>query len=213
MKNKKHDEEARQPGEPDVEALKAELEVLRREVAAKDDYHDKSLRMQAELDNARKRMAKERQDFIRFANEGLIIELLGILDDFERGVKAAEQKKDFGLLHQGVDIISRQLGRLLEDKGLKRIEALGKKFNPHEHEAIEVVKDDNLEDETVVEELQQGYILNDRIIRPAKVKVARRSSPDPGKEHIEEVADKEPQEEIKEDLTDEPNKDTEKKED
>ncbi len=137
---------------------------------------DKFVRLQAEFDNYRKRSFKERAEFIKYANEGLILELLGILDNFERGIKAAEQKKDFDLLHQGVDMISKQLHTLLESKGLNRIKSLGMQFDPHQHEALEVIEDASVEDETIVDELQPGYTFNGRIIRPAKVKVKRAKS-------------------------------------
>jgi len=138
-----------------------------------EQFRDKHLRLQAEFDNYRKRSIKEKAEFIKFANEGLIIELLGILDNFERGIKAADLKKDFDLLHQGVDMISRQLHELLGTKGLRKIKAVGEKFDPHQHEAMEVVEAEDISEDTVIEELQPGYLLNDRIVRPAKVKVAK----------------------------------------
>jgi len=138
-----------------------------------EELWDRYVRLQADFDNYRKRSFRERTEFIKFANEGLILELLGILDNFERGIKAADQKKDFTLLHQGVDMISRQLHGLLEEKGLRRIKVVGEKFDPHRHEALEVIEDEAQQSDTVVEELQPGYIFNGRIIRPAKVKVAR----------------------------------------
>ncbi len=157
-----------------VKDLEAEVAVLREEIAKKDDYHDTALRLQAEFDNFRKRSAKEKMEFVKYANESLILELVGILDNFERSIKAADQKKDFNLLHQGVDMISKQLHKLLEEKGLKKIKCAGEKFDPVRHEAIEVVETESAdEDETVSEELQAGYMLNEKVIRPAMVKVAR----------------------------------------
>lgn len=138
------------------------------------ELKDKYLRLQAEFDNYRKRSLKEKGEFIRFANEGLIVELLAILDNFERGIKAADLKKDFDLLHQGVDMISKQLHGLLESKGLRRIKAVGEKFDPHQHEAMEVIEAEDIDQDTVIEEMQPGYLLNERIVRPAKVKVAKR---------------------------------------
>ncbi|MDD5430335.1 MAG: nucleotide exchange factor GrpE [Candidatus Omnitrophica bacterium] len=134
---------------------------------------DKYVRLQAEFDNYRKRSFKEKTEFIKFANEGLILELLEILDNFERGIKSAELKKDFDLLHQGVDMISRQLHALLEAKGLKKIKCLGEKFDPHKHEAVEVIEAEGTGQDTITEELQAGYVFNDRIIRPARVKVTK----------------------------------------
>lgn len=136
------------------------------------EIEDKYIRLQAEFDNYRKRSSKDRIEFIKFANEGLIIELLEILDNFERGIKAAESKKDFDLLHQGVDMISKQLHVLLEAKGLVKIKSVGEKFNPHYHEAVEVIAGGG-EKDMISEEMQPGYLLNGRIIRPARVKVAK----------------------------------------
>lgn len=172
IEDRKKDKDVKEQDE--LENLKAELKVLREEVATRDDYYDKFLRLQAEFDNFRKRSFKEKGDFVKFANEGLVLELVSILDDFERSIKSADQKKDFNLLHQGVDMILKQLHRLLEEKGLKKIISVGEKFNPHEHEAMEVVETDaDNEDNIILEELQPGYMLNGRILRPAKVKVAR----------------------------------------
>ncbi len=157
----------------DIKDLEAEVTVLRDELAKKDDYQDVALRLQAEFDNFRKRSAKERQEFIKYANEGLILELVGILDNFERSIKAADQKQDFKLLHQGVDMISKQLHKLLQEKGLKRIECVGETFDPVKHEAIEVVESDDAKESEVLEELQAGYMLNDHVLRPAMVKVVK----------------------------------------
>ena len=134
---------------------------------------DKYLRLQAEFDNYKKRSYREKLEFVKYANEGLILELLEILDNFERGIKAADQKKDFDLLHQGVDMISRQLHSLLESKGLVKIKTKGEKFDPHQHEAIEVTEADDAQEDVIAEELQSGYLLNGRIVRPAKVKVVK----------------------------------------
>ena len=84
-----------------------------------------------------------------------------------------DQKKDFNLLHQGVDMTAKQLHILLESKGLKKIKSAGEKFDPHSHEPMEVVEEEGVEEDTVVEEMQAGYTLNGRIIRPAKVKVKK----------------------------------------
>jgi len=134
---------------------------------------DKYIRLQAEFDNYKKRSFKEKADFVKFANEGLIIELLSILDNFERGIKSAEQKKNYDLLHQGVDMISKQLHSLLETKGLSRVKSVGQKFDPHHHEAVEVVEGDD--EGAVTEELQPGYLLSGRILRPARVKVVKKT--------------------------------------
>jgi len=162
------------------------------QVKEKQDYEelwDKYARLGAEFDNYKKRSFKEKADFIKFANEGLITELLSILDNFERGIKSAEYKKDYDLLHQGVDMISKQLHSLLETKGLSRIKSLGQKFDPHQHEAVEVVEGDD--EGAVIEELQPGYLLNGRIVRPAKVKVAKCKEVDETMDERREMKDEE----------------------
>ena len=176
---------------PDIKALEAELKVLREELSKKDDYQDNFLRLQAEFDNFRKRSAKERQEFIKYANESMVLELIGMLDNFERSIKAADEKQDFKLLHQGVDMISKELHKLLSEKGLKKIVAIGEKFDPHKHEAFEVVESVDGEEGDILEEFQPGYLLNDRIIRPAKVKVIK------NKEVIVEDIKEQQEEEIK----------------
>lgn len=165
-------EEAKEPSEQEI-PLKESVEEEKIEGKNYEELWDRFLRLQAEFDNYRKRSFKEKSEFIKFANEGLIMELLGILDNFERGIQYAEKKKDFDLLHQGVDMISKQLHTLLEAKGLKRIPAKGEKFDPYKHEALEIVEDLSAEEERVIEELQPGYVLNGRIIRPSKVKVVK----------------------------------------
>jgi len=152
----------------------------------KQDYAellDKYVRFQAEFDNYKKRSFKEKADFVKYANQGLIMELLSILDNFERGIKSAEQKKDYALLHQGVDMISKQLHSLLETKGLSRIKSVGEKFDPHQHEAVEVIEGDD--EGAIIEELQSGYLLSGRIIRPARVKVIK------AKQEVSEMEKKE----------------------
>ena len=157
-------QQGKEPEKPPAETKQNDYEAL----------WDRYVRLQADFDNYRKRCTREKTEFIKFANEGLILELLEIVDNFERGIKAADQKKDFMLLHQGVDMISRQLHSLLEEKGLKRLKVIGEKFDPHCHEALEVVEDESRQADTIVEELQPGYLLNGRVLRPAKVKVSKK---------------------------------------
>jgi len=181
IKDKKEDDPLVKEVKDNSKVTKEERELL----------EEKYLRLQAEFDNYKKRSYREKIEFIKFANEGLILELLEILDNFERGIKSAEAKKDFELLHQGVDMISKQLHSLLEAKGLKRISCVGDKFDPHKHEAIEVVEEEAKETNVIIEEMQPGYILNGRIIRPAKVKVLKsKENLDIIEETPEEINDK-----------------------
>jgi molecular chaperone GrpE len=149
-------------------ALKAQADIAK-------DLSDKVLRLQADFENTRKRLEREKQDFVKFANEGIILELLNILDDLERSVSLAEtHKQDLPVFLKGVEMILAHLYEMLKEYGVKPIIAEGKLFDPHCHEALMQVDDKELPENTVVEELQKGYQLNDRVIRTAKVKVSKK---------------------------------------
>lgn len=138
---------------------------------------EKILRLHADFENTRKRLERDKQDFVKFANEGIILELLTILDDLERSVSLAEtQKQDLSGFLKGVEMILAHLYEMLKEYGVKPIEAEGKLFDPHYHEALLQVENKELAEHTVVEELQKGYLLNDRVVRTAKVKVSKKSS-------------------------------------
>lgn len=133
------------------------------------------IRAQAEFENTRKRLERDKQDFIRFANEGIIIELLNILDDLERTVEVAQSKNpELPVFLKGVEMILSHLYDMLKEHGIKPIEAEGKIFDPHCHEALMQVEDSSLPEHTIVEELQKGYLLHERVIRTAKVKITKK---------------------------------------
>jgi molecular chaperone GrpE len=158
-----------------VTLKEAEYLKLKEEAEKSKEYWDRLLRLQADFENNRKRLEKERQEFARFANEGIILELLNILDDMERAVGLAQSgHEDFPAFKKGVEMILAHLYELLKEHGVKPIEAEGKTFDPHFHEALMQVEDKNAPEQTVLEELQKGYLLNDRVIRTAKVKVSKR---------------------------------------
>lgn len=146
------------------------------------EYWDRLLRLQADFENTRKRFERERQDFMKFANEGVILELLNILDDLERAVELAQEKhQDLPAFLKGIEMVLAHLYEMLKEHGVKPIEAVGKQFDPNFHEALMQVEDKDAEENTVLEELQKGYCLNDRIIRTAKVKVSKKNSEEEGK--------------------------------
>ena len=154
----------------ETEYLALKEEALKTEVLA-----DKVLRLQADFENTRKRLERDKQEFVRFANEGIILELLNILDDLERSVNLAEtQKQDLAVFLKGVEMILAHLYEMLKEYGVKPIDAEGKLFDPHCHEALMQVENKELPENTIVEELQKGYQLNDRVIRTAKVKVSKK---------------------------------------
>ena len=162
----------------EAETLEATVAQLKDELAAAKDecasLKDQMLRDRADLENYRKRLIRDKEDSIRFANENLIRDLLQPLDDFARALEASESSKDYAKVHDGVVMVNSQIYSTLEKNwGLERIVAVGKEFDPQCHEAYQVVVDDSLEHETVLEEYVVGYLLHGRVIRPSKVKVGK----------------------------------------
>ena len=154
-----------------IRAIEAELSALREEFAS---VNDKYLRKLAEDVNFRKRMTREKEDSQRFALTALLGDLIPIMDDFDRAIASAETQKDYTVLHDGVILIRRQLGSVLEAKyGLARFESLGKPFDPNHHEAVAMVQGspEDGDEAVVAEEFLPGYGLHDRILRTAKVRV------------------------------------------
>jgi len=133
--------------------------------------YDRLLRKQAELENMRRRMQREKQEYFDQANAGLIRALLPSLDAFERALKARDQRVPDGFF-QGMELIYSGLLQVLERAGLARIEVLGHTFDPHLHQAVEIVKDDRRRDQEIVEELLPGFTFRQQLLRPSMVKVA-----------------------------------------
>jgi molecular chaperone GrpE len=144
-----------------------ELEKLK---AERDSLLDRLARAQAEFENARRRASKEQQDFRDYAAADAIKPLLPVLDSFERALQVKSEPADF---RSGVELIYKQLQDALAKVGVKAIPAKGELFDPHVHEAIEMVETTDAADHEVIEELQRGYKIKDRLLRPAMVKVAK----------------------------------------
>lgn len=176
MKNHEHPKDEKKQEElKQVMLSEVEYAALQQEAVKAKEHWDKLLRLQAEFDNTRKRLERERQDFVKFANEGIIVELLNILDDLERAVEQAQTKhEDSAAFLKGIEMIMAHLYEMLKANGVKPIESEGKLFDPHLHEALMQVENKELPEHTVVEELQKGYMLNDRVVRTSKVKVSKR---------------------------------------
>lgn len=151
-------------GENEVDLLRQQLEEQ------KNDY----LRLAAEFDNFRKRTRRDTADIIRSANESLIIQLLDVLDNFERAMKSREESVDFETYSKGVALVYDKLNSILGNAGLKRFNSLGEPFDPRLHEALLQVESDDKEPDTVANELSPGYTLNDKVIRHAKVGVTKK---------------------------------------
>jgi molecular chaperone GrpE len=153
------------------ESSSAELQKLKSE---RDALLDRLARAQAEFENSRRRAAKEQQDFRDFAAVDTIKSLLPVIDSFERALQVKSEPGDF---RNGVELIYKQLQDALGKLGVRAIPAKGEPFDPRYHEAIEMIDTSETPDHEVLEELQRGYKLKDRLLRPAMVKVAR----NPGK--------------------------------
>lgn len=140
------------------------------EAKAKDDL----IRKVAEVENFRKRLVRDKEESIQFANNQLINDLLQSLDDFDRAITASEAARDFDKIHDGVVMVNDKLHSVLEKNwGLKKLECVGEEFDPSKHEAYMMEQSDEYEKEIVLMELGAGYTLHDRVIRPAKVKVGK----------------------------------------
>jgi len=178
-KNKNHKCES----EPEVKAQEEKTVVLKEseylglkaQAEKAEEYSDRLLRLQADMENMRKRLEKDKQDFLKFANEGIIVELLNILDDLERTVELAQAKhEDLKAFLKGVEMILAHFYDLLKEYGVKPLAAEGKIFDPNFHEALMQEENKEVPEHTILEEMQKGYLLNDRVIRTAKVKVSKK---------------------------------------
>jgi len=151
-----------------------ELARLRDDVR---QLQDQQLRLLADVDNAKKRLSREKDEFLRLAAESVVRQLLPIVDSLDQAVAAVDQQADPQAIIKGVHLIHRQLLGLLRKEGVTRIPTVGEPFDPHRHEAVaQVEAKDGVEENTIVEEVQVGYTLHDKVIRPAMVKVAKKPS-------------------------------------
>jgi molecular chaperone GrpE len=153
-----------------VSELKERVEELERLNA---EYKDKYVRAIADFDNFRKRVQRESEIACRSTMEGLMLELLPVMDNFERAVAASENNASPESLHRGVDLIRRQLRETLTRHGLEDYSCLGQEFDPRRAEAVSFVHSDECEENTVVEEQCRGYRCGERVLRPARVVVAK----------------------------------------
>ena len=165
-----HEEE--QVGSEEVEKLRQQLEA--KELEAKQNY-DRFVRQVAELENFKKRTAREKEETVKYANESLIKDLLPILDNLERAVDYAKGGGDGKPLFEGIDMVFKGFMDVLNKHGVTQISAMGETFDPEKHEAIAQVESEKDKPNTVIEEHHKGYYLLDRLLRPSLVSVAKPS--------------------------------------
>jgi molecular chaperone GrpE len=165
------------PQEIDSSSVEAEFLSLRQQLETKEteakNYYERLLRQAAELENYKKRSARERDDAIRYANESLLKDLLPVVDNLERAIAHASGGGNGKPLVEGVEMVLRGLADVLTKHGAMPILAQGQPFDPTKHEAMTQVETDDHEPNSVVEELHKGYMLRDRLLRPALVSVAK----------------------------------------
>jgi molecular chaperone GrpE len=153
-----------------VEELQARIAQLEKE---SEDFRDKWLRAAADYKNFKRRTDQERADLIRGAGAGLLLKLLPVVDDFERAVASAPEGIGSSAWFEGFKLIAQKLGAILESEGVTPIAALGEEFDPNQHEAVIYEEAGDGSDGKVVAELQKGYKLRDRVLRPTMVKVGK----------------------------------------
>ena len=156
-----------------------QLTELKERAAKADEHWDRLLRTTADLDNFKKRAAREKQEAIRFASEGLLQKLVPLLDNFEMALAAAQNAPNdaAGSLKAGIQMVHQQFKNVLAEAGLEEIDALGKPFDPNLHEALSQKESTEAPEGQVIEQLRRGYKLRERLLRPASVVVAKQPSP------------------------------------
>lgn len=168
QKSEEQEEETEQEEHEKIEEDKSE-EQERKELEEEVEELEKSLKkVMADFDNYRKRMMREKKNIIERATEDMMTDLIEVLDDFERAIENED-----GIDSKGVEMIYNKFQKVLKDHGLEEINSEGKKFDPKYHECLMSVEDDDHEEDEIIDEFQKGYKLNDKVIRPSKVKVAK----------------------------------------
>ncbi len=154
----------------ELEELKVKFEAAKKEAA---DHYDKYLRALADLENFKKRAAKEKSEAIAYGNEILIRDVLPIIDSLDRATDLACQSADLGAFKEGFKLVKDQLLCCLGKHGVEKIEAVGEDFDPHLHDALMQVESEAHADSKVIEEFEKGYLLKGRLLKPAKVSVGK----------------------------------------
>lgn len=189
LKEKKKTKEKKQDDSPQKDAPKVkdpvasgkgkkkkdEIQELKDQVATE---KDRALRLSAEFENYKKRTQREINDFKKFANESIFRQLLSVVDNLERAISAAQENSEESALFEGVKLTHKDIIKLFETFNVKPVEAENKPFDPNFHQAVTQEENDEFPDNTVTKVLQKGYLLSDRLIRPAMVVVSKKAKKD-----------------------------------
>ncbi|MBN1822906.1 MAG: nucleotide exchange factor GrpE [Endomicrobiales bacterium] len=165
-------ETARDEKVSELEILKQSLDEKKKQAG---DYYDQLLRLRAEFDNFRKRTERDKKNHLAWGKEEILLKQVSLLDVIEQAASIKLTENNAKSIQQGLELIKQEFVKMLSSEGIVEIECLGGKFDPNLHEAIEQVESED-EEETVKEVFQKGYMLNNRVIRPAKVKVSKKTA-------------------------------------
>ena len=158
----------------EIQISQEELETLKEKAGKADAYFDQLLRLQAEFENTRKRLQKEKEEHTKYSHGEIVPDLLPIYDHFDLALSSMNGTSGSGELLKGITLIKNEMWEFLVRHGLSRIETVGLPFNPEQHEAMEVVEDEEHPENTIVAEIRPGYLLHGKLLRPASVKVSRK---------------------------------------
>ena len=165
----KQAEETETTEETQTTELDEKIQLLEKEV---EDFKEKLLRKAAEFENYKRRTEVDQLNLLNYSGENLIVKLLPVIDDFERSLQHMDDAKDVESIKTGVKLVYDKLMKILDEQGVKKIEAVGQPFNVELHEAVMQRKDENTEPHTVLDELEKGYVYKDKVIRHTKVIVS-----------------------------------------
>ncbi|MCZ7380050.1 MAG: nucleotide exchange factor GrpE [Candidatus Methanoperedens sp.] len=175
---------APEPEEKKEKNLGKELDIINKQL---EEEKDRYLRLNADFDNLRKRTLKEKDEFMKYANEKLILELVDVYESLERGIENAKKANDKDKLIEGMELVYKQFKNVLEKNGLTPIKALGEKFDHYKHEAMMQTITDECDEGIILEEFARGYMLNGKVIRYSKVRVSKKKE---SEENIEDIEGK-----------------------
>ncbi|HAZ12790.1 MAG: nucleotide exchange factor GrpE [Bdellovibrionales bacterium GWA2_49_15] len=164
------------PSQESKENVKEELAEVKEIKKEEIDYKSKYFYIAAEMDNMRKRFDREREGIVKYGTDKLLSALVPVLDNFDRTIEAVANDEDVKVknLRKGIEMIRQQFVQVLEDNGLKSVSSIGKKFDPNFHEALTQEESDAHEEGTILREYEKAYVLNGRLLRAAKVVIAKK---------------------------------------
>lgn len=172
MSDKKKENESQDLPDENITISRQEHESLLKRLAELEQLKDRLLLSAADFENAKKRLSRERDEFVKFSQESLIRDLVPVLDNFDRALSHAGEanEKNLKSIVSGVQMVQKQLSEILKNQGLKKITTLGEKFDPHRHEAVSFAQEEG-PDDIIVAEVESGYMLHERLLRASKVRV------------------------------------------